>query len=130
MIEKFALILAVEQYLNSEITPVKYAENDANEFAKALNLHGYEPSNIRLLLSSAATKATVESRLNSMLSHAGEDDYVTIFYAGHGFAENEHNYLTCADTIRDDLVRTSIPLHSILLSIRKSRCNHILIFLD
>lgn len=128
--EKFALIIAVENYLDPIITPVKHAENDARQFAKALELHCYERSNMQVLLSSTATKTTIQSHLTRILSHANEEAYVIIFYAGHGFAENDHNYLTCSDTIKADLVRTSISLQSIFLTSRRSRCKHIILFLD
>jgi hypothetical protein len=35
-------------------------------------------------------------------------DYLYIFYAGHGFSKNGHNYITCYDTDPDDLEDTSI----------------------
>lgn len=130
MNERFALIIGIENYQDHRISPVRHAENDARDFAGVLQLHGYDAKNIRLLPSSTATKTTIESHLRTTLSSADEDDYVTIFYAGHGFAENDHNYLTCSDTVRGDLVQTSISLQAILKGIRKSKCKKIVLFLD
>ena len=130
MQEIYALIVAIENYIDPSINSVVYAENDAKEFSEALYLHDLEPHNTFLLLSNEATKTRIESNLRSVLNSATKEDQIIIYYAGHGFAENDHNYLTCADTVRGDLVRTSIPMHSIFTKIRKSGCNKVTVFLD
>src|SRR5208337_861109 len=108
--EKFALVIGIETYIDRKIPEVQHAEADAKEIAEVLLLHGFEGINIQILLSLVATKATIESRLRRILSLATVDDQIILFYAGHGFAENDHNYLTCSDTTRGDLVNTSISL--------------------
>ncbi len=128
--EKFALIVGIENYHDTHINPVTYAESDAREFAEALKLHGYDQKDIKLLVSSGATKTVIQSYLRNLLSTAAEDDEVIIFYAGHGFAENDNNYLTASDTVKGDLVRTSISLQRIFEFIRKSKCKKVLLFLD
>jgi hypothetical protein len=130
MAGKFALIIGVEEYNDPKIPHVKYAENDAKEFVDALQLHEYSASNIMTLLSSAATKTTIESKSRTLLSSASLEDEIVVFYAGHGFAENDKNYLTCGDTVQGDLVRTSIPLQELFGLFRKSVCKRILFFLD
>ncbi len=130
MAEKFALVIGIENYNEKRISPVKHAEADATGFAKVLQLHGFEPTNIQLVISAAATKTTIESHLRRLFARATEEDQIIIFYAGHGFAENDHNYLTCADTVRGDLVKTSVPLQKLLRKVRNSSCKRVLLFLD
>lgn len=130
MKEIFALIIAIESYIDSSFKSVAYAENDARKFAEALQLHGLDSSNTFLLLSHDATKTRIESRLRSVLNSATKNDQIIIYYAGHGFAENDHNYLTCADTVRGDLIKTSISIQMILKQIKTSHCNQVTLFLD
>lgn len=130
MNEIYALVIAIENYIDPSINSVVYAENDAKEILAALNLHNMGTLNTFLLLSKEATKTRIESNLRSILGSATKDDQVMIYYAGHGFAENDHNYLTCADTVRGDLVKTSISIQTVFSKIRKSKCKKVTIFLD
>lgn len=130
MNEIYALIIAIENYIDPSIISVAYAENDAKEILSALSLHNTGTLNSFLSLSKEATKTRIESNLRSILNSATDDDQVIIYFAGHGFAENDHNYLTCADTVRGDLVNTSIPIKTIFSEIRKSKCKKVIIFLD
>ena len=130
MNEIYALVIAIENYIDSKINSVAYAENDAKEMLEALSLHNAGSMNSFLLLSKEATKTRIASNLRSILGSASKDDQVVIYYAGHGFAENDHNYLTCSDTVRGDLVKTSISIQTVFSKIRKSKCKKVSIFLD
>jgi len=130
MKEIFALIVAIENYIDPSINNVAYAENDAMKFTEALYLHNLDSQNTFLLMSKEATKTRIESKLRSMLGSATKNDQVIIYYAGHGFAENDHSYLTCTDTVRGDLAKTSISIQTIFSNIGKSRCNQVTLFLD
>lgn len=130
MEQKFALIIGIEQYQDTKISPVGFAEADAVGIAEALELHGFLKGNKEVLLSSCATKTIIESRLRKFLSIAGPKDNLIIFYAGHGFAENDHNYITCHDSQMGDLVNTSISLQYIMKEMGNSKCQHTILFLD
>lgn len=59
------------------------------------------------------------------------DDTIYVFYAGHGFSKNDTNYLTCRDTVRGDLVKTSVEFKSAIFDVlRKSKSKHVALFLD
>ncbi len=128
--DKFAIVIAVQTYQDLRIPPVEYAEADAKEFCRALKLHDFLDSNIGLLLSSSATKATIESKLKRVLSNLTREDQFVLFFAGHGFAENDHNFITCSDTQSGDLAATSISLQKLFETIRKSECQRVILFLD
>jgi hypothetical protein len=130
MEEKHAIIVAVEKYQDRKISSVKYAENDANEFASAIEQHGFLKSNIILLINEKATKTRIESTIRTNLKRLGEDDQLFVFYAGHGFSDAGKNYITCNDTVYTDLSSTSISLQSIFLKVRESKSQKIIFFLD
>ncbi len=125
-----ALVIAVENYHDTQIDPVVHARRDAEQFAKALELHGFDSSDIEILLDNKATKTAIESKLRRILKRATSDEKVFLFYAGHGFADKGENFLTCADTILSDVVTTSVSLENILKSVRQSESQHVLLFID
>lgn len=130
MAAKFALIVAVETYQDKKITPVTYAENDATQLSLALQELEFDSSCQVVLLNADATKATIESKLRTIAGQLPVDDEFIFFYAGHGFSENDHNYITCYDTQWGDLTYTSISLQSILQTIRSSKSGKKILFLD
>ena len=128
MEKRLAIVIAVEKYADARIHAVKYAEADAKGFAKALENGG--PLDTVFLLSSKATRTTITSQVRQHVKALAKEDYLYIFYAGHGFSKNGHNYITCYDTDPDDLEDTSIKLKELLDTCGKSPCTRIALFLD
>jgi len=126
--KKLALVIAVEKYADPSIRPVRFAEEDAKGFETALKLA--EPATTILLLSAKATRTTILSQLKQQLKFLTADDHLYIFYAGHGFSRDGHNYITCHDTDVNDLEGTSIKLKELLNKCGQSACQRIALFLD
>ncbi len=82
------------------------------------------------MLSAKATKTSINSKISQHVKSLTDQDELFLFYAGHGFSKNGHNYITCHDTDLDDLADTSISLQSILKICGKSACKRIALFLD
>jgi hypothetical protein len=126
--DRIAIIIAVESYRDSRIQAVEYAKADASGIADALRLHGYATQTV--LIDSNATKSSMESHLGRGLRRLRPDDEFILYYAGHGFSKNGHNFLTCHDTDPDDLGATCVSLQQILSLIDKSACKRVALFLD
>lgn len=125
---KLALVIAVENYADTRIPPVHFAEEDAKGFEASLKLGG--SASTIALLNTRATKTTILSQLRQQLKFLIADDQLYIFYAGHGFSKNGKNFITCHDTDRDDLEKTSIKLKTLLDMCGQSACKRIAVFLD
>lgn len=121
--KRLAIVIAVENYTDGRIGGVKYAEADATGFAAALELGGALDK--LFLLSAKATKTTINSKIRQHVKALASDDQLYIFYAGHGFSKNGHNFITCHDTDLDDLEDTSINLKTLLDECGKSACKRI-----
>jgi hypothetical protein len=126
--KRVAIVIAVENYSDSRIKKVSYAEADAKGFADALEVSGAVDKVI--LLSAKATKTSINSKISQHVKSLTDEDELFLFYAGHGFSKNGHNYITCHDTDLDDLADTSISLQSVLKLCGKSACKRIALFLD
>jgi hypothetical protein len=127
---KVGILIAVENYVDRRIPSVDYAEADAMALADAFKQHGFDPADQLLLINNKATKASIESRVKKILSSMVNDDILYFYYAGHGFARNGRNYITCNDTILDDLENTSIPVEWLFEQFKSSDCKKIVMFLD
>lgn len=125
---RVVIAMAVENYADSRIGKVDYAEADAKDFVDALEYGGKVDRVV--LLTARATHASIKSKIRQHVGALSEEDELFLFYAGHGFSENGTNYITCHDTDLDDLTRTSISLQSILQGCAKSACKRIALFLD
>jgi len=126
--KRLAIVVALEKYAHNSIPTVKYAEDDARGFAAALELGGALDK--VLLLSARATKTTINSQVRQNVNALTATDQLYVFYAGHGFSKNGHNFITCYDTDLDDLEDTSINLKGLLDLCGKSVCKRVALFLD
>lgn len=126
--KRLAILIAVENYHDTRVPPVQFAEADATGFSAALQLGGLIDE--VLLLSTGATRTSINSKVRQHVKTLTADDELFLFYAGHGFSKNGHNFITCYDTDRDDLENTSILLKDLLDACGNSACNRIAMFLD
>lgn len=126
---RFAFIIGLENYAE-EIPGVRFADNDAAEFAKCIIELGFDDRDVACLTHAQATKTTIEAEVRRLASLAQKGDDVLFFFAGHGISIQATNYLTCYDTVRTDLVNTCIPLQWILDLLRASKASRKILFLD
>jgi uncharacterized caspase-like protein len=130
MSEGKAFIIGIQEYQRREISKVDFAEADAHAVADGFKYSGLSEDNTIVLLSASATKTTIESKLRTFMTTVSESDQLFFFYAGHGFAVNSSNFITCYDTQPEDLSNTSISLQDLFTKLRASKCRRIIIFLD
>ncbi len=128
---KNSLFIAVENYSDPSLGPVKYAETDAQSFAAVLEQHGFTPVNRTLLLGEQATKTSIESALRITLKRLAPEDTLALFYAGHGFANQDGaGFLTSFDTHVNDPEYTSVSLRWLAEQLQGSKCPRMMLFLD
>jgi uncharacterized caspase-like protein len=125
-----AFIIAVEEYQSRAVPRVDFAEADARAVSESLMYSGLSEENVTVLLSATATKTTIESKLRIFVKAVNENDQFFFFYAGHGFASDGVNFITCHDTQPEDLPNTSISLQDLFRHLRASNCRRIMLFLD
>jgi len=127
--KKVAILFAVDSFADPTLPAAPFAEADASALASALEALGFAGENRTLLLGSAATKTTVESRLRKLAKQVGQGDEVLFFYTGLGFATEGRGYLACRDTDPQDLTQTSLAVADLANLFRAAGCRAAL-FLD
>ncbi|RZK02510.1 MAG: hypothetical protein EOO46_18480 [Flavobacterium sp.] len=127
-----AVIVALENYRQKEISPVLYATNDAKAFKSLLiDELGAKEENIRLWINEEATKTSMEDEVSYIIKNLQQDDLFIFYYAGHGFFSKDSNRLTVWDSNKFNLHGTTISLKDIILdTLNGSACKKSVLFLD
>ncbi len=120
--DRFAVVVGIAEYEHAGkggLNALVYADDDAQDFAKALVAQGWSKSHIKSLVNEQATERNVRIALESWLTKAGPDDLIVLYWSGHGFPDPEDPekvYFACYDTditipatgYRMDRVRASL----------------------
>jgi len=128
----YGVVIGVENYSISGMSPVLCAHADAKAFADAItdNL-GVPKANVSLWLDDAATRTNLEIELPLIVDKLNEEDRFYFYYAGHGLYCAGANRLTAWDTHPQHLHETTVDLEAILLKpLRSSPCKSSLVFVD
>lgn len=117
--QRWAVVVGTSEYLNRGVSPLKYADKDAESFAKFLQTAeggGFQPDHMRILLNKDATLAKLQEALIDFLQQAIDKDLVVIYFAGHGLpdpARLQNLYLLTYDADPSRLGTTAFPMWQI-----------------
>lgn len=104
--ERFALVIGINDYVDPAFPDLSFATSDAQDVADMLiQQFEFDPENIQLLQNEDATKQRITEALEDWASNpriVGENDLLTVFFAGHGVTRDlgEHGlrgYLVPSD---------------------------------
>lgn len=130
-----AIIISIENYFPKKInpiSPVKYANNDAEKFKEILlNKFKIDERDIIFLKNEQTIKNEIEDVVKYQMFSMTEDDRLIFYYVGHGFHNGTTNYISTYDMSKTDISNTAISLRKLLLDpLKHSKCNNALIFID
>jgi hypothetical protein len=84
----YALIIAVENYLDRSISELEYPIRDAEELVNVLTTsYTFDEKNV-VLLKDADTRSIFKA-FEGLRNRVSEDDNLLVFYAGHGYWDEE-----------------------------------------
>jgi hypothetical protein len=135
----WAVVIGINKYKN--ITPLKYAVADAKAFYKHLTEQLRVPKeNVSLLLDESADLRQMRSILGTHLKRkASKDDYVILYFAGHGGTEKDSNspdgdglekYLLPVNVDPDDLYASGLPMREITRIFDRISAEKLVFFAD
>jgi len=138
--KRYALIVGVDQYADTQITTLGGASNDAKTLANALIQYAGFPSEQVTLLASdqpverLPTRGNILRRLSNMAAVIPSDGLLLISFAGHGIERGGQAFLLPADSqVSNDvdlLEQTAINVSQIKDRIRKIGVKQVLMILD
>jgi len=104
--QKWALVVGIGNFTDTQIPKLNYTGADATAFAAALKdpaIGGFPSDNVHVLTDDQATTKNIKEQLNWIARHAEPNDLVVIYVATHGTPRTTDtaggaNYLITYDT--------------------------------
>lgn len=138
--KRYALIIGVDQYADTQITTLGGASNDAKALANALIRHaGFPGEQVTVLASDQPaerqpTRGNILRRLSNMSAVVPPDGLILVSFAGHGIERGGHAFLLPSDSqVSNDvelLEQTAINVSQVRDRIKKIGVRQVLMILD
>src|SRR5215813_8128461 len=138
--KRYAIVIGVDQYADTQITTLGGASNDAKALANALIQYAGFPSEQVTLLASdqlaerQPTRGNILRRLSNMAVVIPPDGLLLLSFAGHGIERGGQAFLLPSDSqVSNDvdlLEQTAINVSQVKDKIRKTGVSQVLVFLD
>jgi hypothetical protein len=124
---RYAVIVGLSRYKFASpiMRNLKYADRDAKslaEFFLSPAGGGFQPDGVRLLVNEDATYKNIRAALFEFLRDASKDDFVVIYFSGHGVPDPRNPsqlYLACYDTDPAHLPSTGLPMSDVREALEK-----------
>lgn len=135
----WALIVGIDQYEDSEITPLRFAEADAQAIAAALVRDGSFTSDQVIVLTSRGPGRLRASRPNligwlvRLQANVKPTDTFFFFFSGHGMSMEKQSYLLTADAVPEpveNLEMSALRMGDLRRLLEKIPAAHKLIAVD
>ena len=138
--KRWALIIGVDKYRDSQISPLKGSDNDARTLADTLVRHAGFPIDQVILLSTdqpqerQPTRVNILRRLSNLGSVVPKDGLLLVSFAGHGMERNGQAYLLPSDAqISDDITfleETAVSVQRMKERIKATKVSQVIVMLD
>ena len=138
--KRYALIVGVDQYEDTQISKLEGATNDAKTLAEALTKNaGFLPDQVKVLTNDQTverrpTRANILRSLSNLIQTMPRDGLLLISFAGHGIERDGKAFLLPTDAqLNSDinlLEDTALPAERISNLIKQSGIKQVLILLD
>ena len=142
--QQWGLVIGVGNYEDPAVADLKYTEADAQAFYDFLTSTqggGFQRDQVRFLLNEQATTAAVKAAFRWLISQAGAEDLVVIYFAGHGGtgedvtvppdeADGVDEYLITYDAQQADLFSTAVRDDEMADWLASFRCDNVVVILD
>lgn len=138
--KRYALIIGVDKYADSQISTLNGASNDSRSLAQALAAYGGFPANQVILLNSnqpgerQPTRGNILRRLSNLATVVPKDGLLLFAFAGHGIERGGQAYLLPSDAqVNGDvklLEETAINVNQVRDWIKQTEVKQVLMILD
>lgn len=139
-VKRFALVIGVDRYADTQITTLGGSSNDARLLAEALVSHaGFPPEQVILLASDQPaerqpTRGNILRRLSNLAAVVPPDGLLLFAFAGHGMERGGQAFLLPGDAqVSDDvnlLEQTAINVAQVRQWVKMTGVKQVLLILD
>jgi formylglycine-generating enzyme required for sulfatase activity len=138
--ERYALLVGIDRYEDSQINPLQGAANDARTLRSALiQAAGFPADQVFLLTSEQTsvrqpTRGNILRRLSNLKALIPPSGLLLFFFAGHGIQQQDQGFLLCSDSqLSGDLAllrETALNVDSLRRYIRETGVRQVILILD
>jgi hypothetical protein len=138
--KRWALVIGVDQYRDSQISRLKGADNDAKTLAEALTRYAGFPADQVVLLATdqpeerQPTRVNILRRLSNLAAVVPNDGLLLVSFAGHGLERAGRAYLLPNDAQYSDDIslveQTAVGVNQMKDSIRAIGVQQVIVLLD
>lgn len=134
--KRWALVVGAKDY--EYYSPLKYAVNDAKQFAQTLiDTYRFEKDSVALLTEEEGPRKTptvghIKGELATMLADKrfSKSDLFIFFFAGHGVGKESKDYLLPTDARPESATDVGLPVSYIFEKIKDAGLKNVLIIAD
>jgi metacaspase-1 len=129
---RYAVVVGINDYADTAIPDLKYAESDARSVYDTLTdakIGRFPQKNVTLLLGKDVTPGKIKAALYK-LRGVGKDDLVVIFYSGHGAKEGDEAFWVTQDADHKALPATSLTNSEIRKYLQRIPSQRMVVLLD
>ncbi|HEY9640593.1 MAG TPA: caspase family protein, partial [Coleofasciculaceae cyanobacterium] len=131
------LLVGVNRYQDESLPPLRYSALDCQGLGQALEIatQAFPNKEVQLyhdFAEQAPHLAAVRASLQQITTAAKPEDTVLFYFSGHGIleADRQQAVLCLADTCKDQLLTTGLPLQELLQQLGNCTAHQQLIWLD
>lgn len=138
--KRFALLIGVDQYADTQITPLSGASNDVKALEEALVRYaGFPRDQVTLLASGEPlerqpTRVNILRRLSNLAAVVPKDGLLVVAFSGHGMERGGQAFLLPSDAqVSNDvdlLEQTALNVTQMKDKIRRTGVGQVVLFLD
>ena len=132
--QRYAIVIGIGNYKDRKIPPLHYTVTDAQGMYNVLTNEKYGfflKENVKILINEEASTQNIKKTFGTWLkTNVKENDFVIIYFAGHGAPEAGSTYWVTYDSDIEDLYGTAISNDSISTMLNSIESKTIIVFLD
>ena len=132
--QRYAIVIGIGNYKDKKIPPLYYTVADAQGMYNVLTNKKYGfllKENVKMLINEEASTQNIKKTFGIWLKkNVRENDFVIIYFAGHGASEAGSTYWVTYDSEIEDLYGTAISNDSISKMLKSIESKTLIVFLD
>ncbi len=129
---KVALVVGVERYDKPGFNPLDYAEDDVEAVGQRLAKLGFRVTTLKGSGrgSARATKRTIESTLERLVSPLGVDDLILVMFSGHGMQTSAGDAYFCPVDAVENRASSMVSLSYVIRDVLKPNVGKRILLID
>ena len=132
--QRYAIVIGIGNYKDRKIPPLHYTVADAQGMYNVLTNEKYgflSKENVKILINEEASTQNINKTFGTWLKkNVKANDFVIIYFAGHGAPEAGSTYWVTYDSDIEDLYGTAISNDSISKMLNRIESKTMIVFLD